>query len=421
VAESPALAPAPAVAAPAAPHVLTLCEAVHVALDRQPALAASRASLTAAETQVEGLEKLRIPAFISRQLPIRREQASLGVTIASAGLQQAEWDTIYSVCRNYFSVLYALEEKRVADDLVKILGIYHQIVKDQVDKGARREWTTTTVAKTLLYLRQAEARQVEAVEGRNRALAALREAMGVAPDVCFTLADDRLPNPTLEPCREELISLALARRGELVQAVHLAQVFDLEISAQAVICMPTAPTFASGSDIHARPVPQSFHNGEYRPGAVAPEMPPQFAGTKAARVERAREYSCRAEAVVDKTRQLIVLQAEDAYWRWRESSQKVARTREAAAAGIEMSKKNQEQFSALVGKKETISIENFLTDEVIAARARAAYVEALYHQALILADLERITAGGFCPGFASLGVGNGSPGTGPGNQKDTAP
>ena len=37
-----------------------------------------------------------------------------------------------------------------------------------------------------------------------------------------------------------------------------------------------------------------------------------------------------------------------------------------------------------------------MTARVLAAQSRAQYNEYLYHKILALADLERITAGGFC-------------------------
>ena len=36
---------------------------------------------------------------MARDLPIRREQACIGITIAAAGLEQAEYDTLYAITR----------------------------------------------------------------------------------------------------------------------------------------------------------------------------------------------------------------------------------------------------------------------------------------------------------------------------------
>ena len=64
---------------------------------------------------------MRLASLISRELPIRKQQAAQGVTIAAAGLDQAEWETIYAVTRNYFSVIYASKQEAVARGLVNKL------------------------------------------------------------------------------------------------------------------------------------------------------------------------------------------------------------------------------------------------------------------------------------------------------------
>ena len=51
-----------------------------------------------------------MPVFLARDLPIRRKQARLGVTIAEASLSQAEWETVYAVTRTYFGVVYARQQ-----------------------------------------------------------------------------------------------------------------------------------------------------------------------------------------------------------------------------------------------------------------------------------------------------------------------
>lgn len=383
----------PAVAANS-PVNLPLC--LQTALEQQPALVAHRASLAAANTQYRGLEKLHFPAgLISPDLPVRRRQACLGVRIAQAGLDQAEWDTLYAVERTYFGVLYARKQLRVAVDLSDNLRFYQERVSELVKKGESREWTTSTVDKITVYLRLAETRQAEATRGVERATAALREAMGVAPEVPVIVANEELPLPTVTVDRDQIVSLALARRGELVQASTASEVVNLEVDAQGRILTTTARTFASGADIHARPVPQGFINGEYRPGATSLEMPAFFAGPRCYRVERARNLSGRATAVVDKTRNLIALDAEDAFSRWEEWSHKIPQTRDASEAGSRLSKNTREDFRA--GQR--VRIEDILTNEVLAAQAQAGHNEALYQLDISLAGLQRVTAGGFDAGF----------------------
>src|ERR1700677_1033421 len=99
-AQLPATQPAPS-------SLLTLEDCIRIGLEKQPALDAQRSSLAAAEAQRVALEHLRVAALISKELPIRRQQACLGVTIADAGVQILEGDTIYAVSRTYYTALYA--------------------------------------------------------------------------------------------------------------------------------------------------------------------------------------------------------------------------------------------------------------------------------------------------------------------------
>ena len=49
-----------------------------------------------------------------------------------------------------------------------------------------------------------------------------------------------------------------------------------------------------------------------------------------------------------------------------------------------------------------MKIEDILTNEALAAQAAATYNEALYQLVVALADLQRVTAGGFDSGFGGL-------------------
>src|SRR5207245_5656575 len=125
-------------------------------------------------------------------------------------------------------------------------------------------------------------------------------------------------------------------------------------------------------------VPQGMSDGEYRPGALAPEMPPTLVGRRRDRMDRARDFSDRADAVVDKTSNLIVREAEDAYLRWEEMARKVTATRDGADAGTRLARNTREDFRA----EQKVKIEDVLTNEVLAGQARSAYNEAHYQYLL---------------------------------------
>ncbi len=373
---------------------LTLPESLHLALQRQPRLAVQQASLASAEDASRALDALKVPTLLERELPVRRQQATLGVTAASAGLDRVEQDTVYAVTRTWFTVLYAREQERVARGVVDRLSATYDAAQRQLKAGAR-DVTATDVNRTLVYLRLAETRQIQAAEGVKRALVALREAIGLGREVRVDVPAGSLPEPQARPDQTEVVAQALARRGDLVQASTFADIICLEVDAQATSLHKRMETFAAGADIHSRSVPQELHNNEYRPGAVPPEMPTLLAGARSERMKRARDLHARAVAAVDVTRNLIVLEAEDAFLRWEEASGEVAKAREAAETGAKLADDLSKDFAAGL----RVRVEEVVNARVLASQARAQYNEFLYREILALADLERVTAGGFCAGL----------------------
>src|SRR5262249_17471890 len=152
----------------------------------------------------------------------------------------------------------------------------------------------------------------------DRALSALREAMGLDAD-CPLAVDEGEIKTVEPPAKEAIVAVALAQRSEMTQVANAAQVTCLEVSAQRRMCGLKANTFPAASDIHAREVPQGRYDNEYRPGALALEMPVLMPGCRGDRVNQAQALHARTEAVVEKTQRLIALDAEQAYLRWQEA------------------------------------------------------------------------------------------------------
>jgi outer membrane protein TolC len=398
-AASAAAQPEPAVpllAAPAKPELpkLTLADCLRIANERQPTLAAARASLAARQAAQRGVSALNAPKIIAPDLPIRRQQSLRGLDAAEAELYQTEYDTSYAVIRMYYTAVYARQQYEVAEEVVTGLKFWRDLVGRIVQGGGDPNLNQDVVDRLNVYLKLAEAKQVQGKIGVERALAALREAMGVGSDCGeFRPLDTKLPVPEIKPDRDTIVGLALSRRGELVQATVVADVTRLEICAQQSFRFrPSARTFASSSDVHAKSVPTGLRNGEYKPGAMGAEMPANVAGSRDSRVEQIQAYSARADAVVEKTRQLITLEAQNEFETWLEADLQTDANREAARLSKLLAERTRNNVANI--KKEDI-----LQTDVLAGQAQAAYNEALYHKILSLANLERITAGGFNAGI----------------------
>ncbi|MCE9529760.1 MAG: TolC family protein [Planctomycetes bacterium] len=373
---------------------LDLAECLQMALERNPRVATQRTALAAAEDNKRGLDRLHLPATLDSQVPIRRQQAALGLTAAAAGLTQAEKETAYAVTRTYYTVLYAREQEALTRKVVERLTATLEATKQGLEAGAR-EVTSSDVSRTIVYLKLAETRRVQATQGVKRAKVALREAIGLGAETTLDIPAGQWVEPTVQPNRQEIVAAALKCRGDLIQATIFAQVAALEVEAQATSRAQRMQTFASGSDIHSTQVPDGSNGTEYRPGAKPPEMPAMLVGSRAERMKHAETLSARAVNVVATTKNLITLEAEDAYLRWEEASNQARIAKEAAEAGEKLADDYRKDFAA--GLK--VKVEEVITSRVLASQARSEYNEYLYKQIVALADLERITAGAFQAGL----------------------
>ena len=305
---------------PAAPPSLRLPDCVRIAQERQPALTARRLALELAESRARGLDELpRLAGLLRRDLPVRRQQSELGIRVAQEGLARTELETAAAVTRLYYAVQYARAQIRTAGKLVLELTLFQKTVAAAVKIRACADWTATTLDLINLYLGSARARAAEAELGRDLAIAALGEGMGVKPGECFALVEEPLPDVNVEVCRAAIVALAVERRGEVHQAETGAEATELEADAQARTRRAgTIQTFAAGSDIHTELIVHGVSHRGYQPSALAPMMPVTLSGRRASRVEGARELGSRSRAVADKTRGLVALEAAAAYLRWRE-------------------------------------------------------------------------------------------------------
>jgi outer membrane protein TolC len=372
---------------------LGLAECLAIAEARQPALAAQRASLAAAERARQALAELRTPTVLARDLPARRQQAELGVAAAQARLAVTEREVAYAVTRTWLTAVYALQQQQALENVLEELKVLQADLAQAPDP---KKITPRHLEALRVFVQVIDSRLEEARQGSRRARAALREAIGLEPGCPVELADCRLPEVTTDISREQVVELALARRGELAQAGLGAQLTGLEVQAQAGQRKATGRTFASGADIHVQEVPQGSHDGDYRPGAVGMEMPPMLAGSRPCRVARVQALHARMEAVVDKTSQLIALEAEDAWRRWTVSVQNALHLKRGAAQASQLARDLRDDFGVGVGR---IKVEDLIQAEAMAAQLGTQATEAHFQSLLHLASLERITGGGFCAGF----------------------
>ena len=393
----PAFASAPS--APAAPQVFDLAAARQAAVEHRPDVAAARASLAAAQIKADALERMRIQVVVAHDLPVRRKQAALGVTIAQAAVDAAEGEARHAATVTYLSALYAKEQQKTADSIQTRLTDLKTLAQAAIDEGKRKDVSREQLDEIDSYLKVVEGRRQEAVQGYERALAALREAVGLGPDCPVTIVGKELPDVHTKADRDQIVQLALARRGEVIEATTAVDIFCLEVDAQGVLLLSPARTFASGADIHSQVLLPSLHDPEYRPGALAPEMPVTLTGNRRERQDQAEAFHARAGAVADKTRNLIGLEAEDSYLRWKQYDDEEP-SLDAAATQLEAySKSMSDKFNPKEAGYPTV--DDVLNAGLKGVQARLDANQVKFRRLAALANLERVTGGGFDAGLVT--------------------
>lgn len=383
-----------AVAPAAAVKVVTLDQAVQMALAQQPAVQAARASLNSTLTQRETANSTM--SFLSGpQIHTRRKQADLGVAIAQANVDEAELNVVYAVTRTYLTAVYARDQVKVTQQAVDSLEATRRVAESQVKAGAK-EVTKSDLDRISTYVLLAQTRLETARQGVVRAKAALREAMGIC-NSDLEIADDTLAryyDTVVNYCGgapidcKSVAQVAINSRPEITQASLAAQVSCLEIEAQGLSLHIYSKTFAATSDIHSKVLPAGSTGDEYRPGAVGPEMPVFLAGSRTSRMERAGHLYERAVAVTEKAKGLVALEVEDACLRLQQEGNQVTLLRKAIDQAAKAVKDAEQAY-----RDDQLKTDQMIAIQVVEAQTRGQLNETMYRYGLALASLQRATAG----------------------------
>jgi outer membrane protein TolC len=384
-----------------APRELSLGKCIAIAVEQQPSLKAVWASRDATVIGRQALYNIGpIGSILSPDLRIRKSQADRGISAADADVQKTYNEVVHDVTRLYYSVVYAKVQERHAEHVVAQVEAFADISKKLLDSATPGEMTPLKYDLMLIALAKVRKLHGKAKTGARQAEAALREAMGVADGSPMIRVKDReLPvmDQKVALTKDQVVEMALSRRPEITLAQAGADVFRLEVCAQDRIRFRRkVPTFAAGSDIHARMFPSGSRDPDrdYRPEPVLPEMPTLVVGRRSERVARVQALSRRADSVLEKARNLIVLEAENAFFGIEDGAKNVTIGKAALSASRDLMQRTREGFENPKASK----------DQLVLAYGQAAQTEADYHLAMFeylleLAALERVTAGGVRPDF----------------------
>ncbi len=379
----------------------TLGECLAIGLANRPSIKAAQHSLNATALGYRALTKLSpVADIIQPDLPIRRKQSMRGISLAAADVEKARQETIYDVTRLYYTYVYARQQEHAVTDVIESMEVYYKVAKQIVDEGlggkgpGGKRIDNFTLYGLLNMIGEIRLLKLKAEIGRMAALDALKEAMGVDSCYEFVPRDTELPIMAGTVTKEQVVELALCRRPELIMASVGVDVFRLEVEAQAKNSRSRkVETLAAGSDLHAKLIPLAERDVDYRPGAVAPEMPTILVGKVEDRVARANEFACRQDAVYEAAVNLIKLEAANAYLNWLAASRRL----DEAKQMYERSRKQVEEAKAAATARQDPEL--VVNSEAVVGRAQAAYVEAVFEHLKALAALERVTAGGLPAAF----------------------
>src|SRR5207247_63412 len=136
-------------------------EALAIAHDRHPQLAALRASMNGALLKQRGLGEVKRTASIASPIiipdyEVRMQQSDLGLQAAMAEYSQAQHEVTYAVVRCYYTVVYAREQAKLAKDLVEKLEVNLEQVKKIVgSKNGVRGITKNTESNMVMMVGRA--------------------------------------------------------------------------------------------------------------------------------------------------------------------------------------------------------------------------------------------------------------------------
>lgn len=378
----------------------TLGECIAIAIERQPTLKAVRSSQAASGAGLQALDNIgRLGQLVAKDLPVRKEQAQRGAVAVAADVQKTHNEIVHDVTRLYYTAVYTRQVSVIAEDVVAQVELLTKFGYEQWKLG-NPKMSKAKLDVMEIGLEDARKLHRTALQGERRAYGALRELMAIQDTgLRFKVKDRELPVMAANiPLNEDLVvDLALCRRPELALAAAGADAFRLEVYAQnAVRFKKSVPTLAIGGDVKAREVPGTVRDlsQQYKPGAIIPEMPPQLVGNQADRVARAMHYSQRADAVFEKARNLVHLEAENAYFEYELAAKNVVGGKRKFDFGKDLMSIVRENADNPNAEREQL-----VRGYIEAAKAQSDYVEAVFQYLLTLAHLERVTAGGVRPDF----------------------
>ncbi|MDI6870440.1 MAG: TolC family protein [Bacillota bacterium] len=396
-------------------RLLTLAEAIELALAHSPAVAAAEARLNGAagrlaEAEAGFLPKLSLsgsytrldevptyggmpipgssldnydlrlvlsqPLYTGGALAAGREAARAGKETAEAQREQARQEAALAVAQAYYGLRTATELKEIARLGLEAAESHAAQVKAAYDAGTVLR---TDLLRVQLQVGNARQNLIKAEHGVALARESFLSLVGLEPGTAIRFPELAPPPPLAEDL-EVLVSAALARRPELVALRHSAEAARAGIAAAQAQRRPTvAPALVfnwQGSEVGDLDQSWSF--------TVSASWNLFDAGAAAARIDQAKAGLAEVEQTLRRVEDGIRLEVRQAYQAVREAEEAIP----VALANREQARENLELVRLRYEAGLATPVE--VTDaQVLLAQADTGYVQAINDHLVALARLAK--------------------------------
>lgn len=366
--------------------VLGLDECISIAMDKNPSILAARASLAAAYDKRAALNNIGLIATLATpEMSVRKQQVLLGIEQAEMAVRKNENETRQAVTYSYLMAVYARQQHKGLLEIIENTKLLRRAAELKAERFPGQ------VELVDIAMSASQSRVSDAENGIQQAIGALREAMGTCDPV--VPAHDHLPKALNRiATREEAVEMALNNRPEIRQATLGQEAFGLEVCAQDRNRFSRRlATLGSATDIHSMLIPPGEFVENYRPGAMAPEMPAFIVGRRQDRVNQAQDLHDRSHHLQENVRKLVELEAGNVWLRWDKESRKGP----VLQKGIDLATKRSDELKTEFGEVPKIAPRDVLEAGLIETTLRQQAVEAHLASLQALAVLERATGGAF--------------------------
>ena len=344
----------------------------------------------ASPTSITATALLIKPIDLNGRLSLATEISELASVIQELNLARAEQQLVFDVQNAYYNILRAEGQRDVAQAAVDSAQERLKIVKAQFEVGALPKFDVTRAEVEVANRKQALIAVTSAVDVSK---AGLLNIMGFSPTEPIQTAPVTVQAEPLAATAEQYVGEALARRPEALMAEGNVRLQQRSVKFAR---RERLPSFAATAGYNYTAESTLFQPNKFSWAiGLNATLPIYEGGAIKARIDESKSDLAAAQAQLDQTRLDIALDVKAATLNLSEAYQRIQTTEKNVAEAEEALRLAQVRFQS------GISIQVEVSDaETALTQAGTNFVNAKYDYATALARLQRATA--TQPQFAQL-------------------